>query len=451
MKTEDLMDCIGQTDDKLILEADVNSITTHPATRSWIKSAAAAAAVCLLAAIPFVKGRLSPPPDYSDLPKLSVNADSITLGGGMGFEGHMAYDISELANGNPWTEKSSLKTLPVFRNTRRWDENGFPVNGLSPEEMLAETEKIAKLLGLEVLSRYTLPQAEPEPTTVQIAPVPSEPMPEPREKYDPNTRIYQANADCKGAAIAVHDSGHIVLTLTPETVGLAKDLGKLKAYSSFSVNFDFGTELADHTDYEKGMPLPNGFRFAFENTSREQAAEITAYLFAQYGSFADIKKPGYDLFADYNIYGALIRLNTTVFENAGSLTERILNYHFNGLSFSASDLGGLSAIRYGKTDLSQKIGDYPIITAAKARKLLLENHYITTVTEKFPGEEYIANAELMYRVHGREAIFMPYYKFLVELPSMARGNGMKDFGVYYVPAVQSAFLENLPVWDGSFN
>ena len=40
-------------------------------------------------------------PGLPDLPKLPVNTDLGTFG----FEGHLAYDIGELQNGNPWTEK----------------------------------------------------------------------------------------------------------------------------------------------------------------------------------------------------------------------------------------------------------------------------------------------------------------------------------------------------------
>jgi len=120
-----------------------------------------------------------------------------------------------------------------------------------------------------------------------------------------------------------------------------------------------------------GFPLPDGYSFTFGNISNEHAMEIMQYLFLEYGAFTEITTPGYDLAADYTYNGVLTRLNTFVFENAGSLTERILNYHFNRLYFSATDLGGLGGIRYSKTDLSQKIGDYPIIKAEEARKLLL--------------------------------------------------------------------------------
>jgi len=102
-------------------------------------------------------------------------------------------------------------------------------------------------------------------------------------------------------------------------------------------------------------------------------------------------------------------------------------------------------------DLSQKIEDYPIIFVLEAQSELLKNHYITTVPEEFPGVEYIAGVELIYRTSRYDEVFMPYYRFLVELPSMQRDNGLKTFGAYYVPAVESQYISNMPLWDGSFN
>ena len=40
--------------------------------------------------------------------------------------------------------------------------------------------------------------------------------------------------------------------------------------------------------------------------------------------------------------------------------------------------------------------------------------------EGMPGEEYIAHVELVYRSGRYEPVFMPYYRFLVELPTMQR-------------------------------
>ncbi len=447
MKSEKLMDYIGQIDDSIIVEADVHSTKINPAKRPWIKwvSVVAVAAACLIVAVPFLLNRTQPtnPVDFSGLPKLAVNTEFEAIG----FEGYLAYDVSELQNGNPWTENNDLTTMPVFTSPNEYDSAGAPIDGLSPEEMLAEAEKIADLFGLEITSLYT------EPTLEQIEQIKQElkAAQASEEEVRQNTSVYRATAECSGAGIVVQKDGHILLTLTPETADLVKEIEKLSIYDSFTIFFEYGYETIGDTMYGVGFPLPDGYSFTFDNTSNEQAMEITQYLFSQYGAFTEITTPGYDLSADYTYRGVLTRLNTSVFENAGNLTERILNYHFNRLYFNATDLGGLGGISYIKTNLSQKIGDYPIITAEEARKLLLENHYITTVPEALPSEEYIAHVELVYRTSRRDSVFMPYYKFLVEMPTMERENGLKTFGAFYVPAVQSEFLENMPLWDGSFN
>lgn len=442
MKSEKLMDYIGQINDSIIVEADAHSVNGRTVKRPWIKWVSIAAAACLIVAIPFMLNQKTPS-DISGLPKLTVNTDF----GTMGFEGYLAYDISELQNGNPWTENNDLTTMPVFTNPNEYDSAGAPTNGLSAEEMLAEAEKIANLFGLEITSLYT------EPTLEQIEQIKQklEAAQASEEEVRQNTNVYRATAECGGAEIEVQKDGQILLTLTPETSDLAKEIEKLSSYDRFTLSFEYGYETIGDTMHSIGFPLPDRYSFTFDNTSDEQAMEITQYLFSQYGAFTEITTPSYDLSADYTYDGVLVRINTFVFENAGSLTERILNYHFNRLYFIATDLGGLGGISYSKTDLSQKIGDYPIITAGEARKLLIKNHYITTVPEALPSEEYIAHVELVYRTSRLDSVFMPYYKFLVEMPTMERENGMKTFGAFYVPAVQGEFLENMPLWDGSFN
>jgi len=327
-----------------------------------------------------------------------------------------------------------------------YDSAGLPKNGLSAEEMLAKAEEVASILGLEITSLYT------SPTQEQIEQIRQKLQGEDEETIRAETTAYRATAECNGASIAVtSNSGHIVLSLTPETADLAKEIGKLSVYDSFTISFEYGYETTGDTSYSVGFPLPNGYSFAYDNTSYEQAMEITEYLFSEYGSFTGITEPGYNLFADYTYSGVLTRLYTAAFENAGSLTERVLNFNFSNIRFRASDMGGLGGISYTKTDLSQKVGDYPIITADEARQLLLDKHYITTVPEELPDEEYIAHVELIYRTSPRDTVFMPYYKFFVEMPTMQAENGLKTFGVFYVPAVRGEFLEKMPLWDGSFN
>ena len=172
---------------------------------------------------------------------------------------------------------------------------------------------------------------------------------------------------------------------------------------------------------------------------------------AQYGELLGMEEPRLNLYGgDYDIYGRqLYRLE--FFEGAGSDLDQILHYNFTPVAFYCDDAGGLFLVRIWQPDLSQKMGDYPIITASQARELLLEGHYITTVPYEMPGREYIRKVELVYRTGTQKEYYMPYYRFYAELPQEKRENGLNTYGAYYVPAVSGEYLIGMPTWDGSFN
>jgi len=89
-------------------------------THTWAKRGVAAACVALVL---FAGTRLfskDEPGSNSDLPMLSI---SESTSAGMGYEGYMAYDVSELINANPWNENSEISTLPVYRNSLTYDVN----------------------------------------------------------------------------------------------------------------------------------------------------------------------------------------------------------------------------------------------------------------------------------------------------------------------------------------
>ncbi len=56
--------------------------------------------------------------------------------------------------------------------------------------------------------------------------------------------------------------------------------------------------------------------------------------------------------------------------------------------------------------------------------------------------ERLAYTELVYRVSS--GVVAPYYRFLVELPTLEMENGLKTYGAYYVPAVESSYITDLP-------
>lgn len=114
--------------------------------------------------------------------------------------------------------------------------------------------------------------------------------------------------------------------------------------------------------------------------------------------------------------------------------------------------GGTLTIWYNAYDRSQKLGDYPIITPNEALRLLEDGGCITTVPGALPSADDVRAVELVYRAPGEE-VYQPYYRFWAEVEpeGIAPREGVITLGAYYVPAVESRYLEELPVWDGRFN
>ncbi|MCL2167251.1 MAG: hypothetical protein FWH49_08195, partial [Clostridiales bacterium] len=198
MKTEKLMDYIGQIDDDIIAQAEdgmVKSKQTKRFPAQWV-SIGVAAAACLIVAVTFMMSREQPsgPVDYSGLPKLTINAES---GLEMGFEGYMAFDISELSNGNPWNASEVIKTLPVFQNPVSYDDSWNPSGGLTVDEMKEKASQAATALGVTVESVFTNPTEEM--IQMQKEKDPTAPTPTP----------YEAVAICGDVTIRVLPNGQV--------------------------------------------------------------------------------------------------------------------------------------------------------------------------------------------------------------------------------------------------
>lgn len=390
MNGEHISDALNLLDDDIIDEANALRGGKKRPRTGWPKWLAAAACLALAAfagARLLHTGRDLPQPGTVDLPQLPLSAE-VTQPNGMGFEGYMAYDVSELVNANPWTQGAKLSVLPVYRNLAPRDLAGVPLAAPDParsREVLLET---AARLGLD-------------PDGVEI----DEEAPE------------------------------LGLGFTARGEGVA-----LMAWGDQAVSIFF----------DPAVSLPEGYEFG-HHVSYEELAAIAEYLKVQYKDLIAMEDPQTDIFdGDYTFYGD--QMYSLAFFDAGdSLVDALLNYNFHRAAFYGSDGGKLSGIRFTSIDLSEKVGDYPIITPKEAQKLLLEGRYITNVPYELPGKQYVKKVELLYLTGGREEYFMPYYRFLVELPEAARENGLNCYGAYYVPAVEEAYLTGLPVWDGSFN
>ena len=407
MKAEDISEAMNNIDEDFIESANERR-KPKSKTSSWVKWVSAAAAIAVFAfagAKAFVPNRPEPndnpvggtESEYgSALPILEyIESDAAAYG----FEGYLAYDISELENGNPWNEKMVFEALPVFRNNS-FNEVGIAYPGIGEEAMNKKLGSIAEKLDFEM--------QEIIKTTVG--------------EYSsgsgiPDDFVDRIEADFGNHTIEIQSNGTVVVT-----------------YNGF-----------------EGEELPEDISFTYTETSEGDAYRAISYICQNYCDFLDKSNTTFVTSGDYTFDGEFSR-NYRIYDFSGDEISDMLNFSFNEIQLAPNDEGKLMLIRINdKLSCAEKIGDYPIISSEEAKDMLLEGGYITTVPYEMPGEKYIAKTELIYRSGIGENIWMPYYRFLVELPEMEQENGLKNFGAYYVPAVEPEFITGLPLWNGSFN
>ena len=194
-------------------------------------------------------------------------------------------------------------------------------------------------------------------------------------------------------------------------------------------------------------------------TSENEAKTTIGTLLEKYASLLNVDEPVIYTWCDYTFTGEQLR-RYFVYEDDTDPVQKILNYNFCLIGLTPSEEGGeLSNVSFqNNLSCTNKIGDYPIITSDAAREMLLNGEYITTVPSEYLhdtgiSEEMIAKEELVYRTENVNEIFMPYYRYYIELKEsgVEMADGLKLYGVYYVPAVSAEYLVDFPIWDGSFN
>ncbi len=413
MKKENLSDALNDINDDIIQKAEAARQVNKKYKAFRILRTGIAACLVLaisLAAITIIRNNfptadnINPPtpdnttdssteqstPDNTIDPNLPI-LDATMISGDNGFEGYMLHDISELVNANPWTENCEINTLPVYNNTLNLDES-YDITNIDYDKMNSLILDVAKRCGL---------------------------------KEDEIEISRQPNSYYGGLLVEAED---------------------------FKIEVD--PDLTATIEFEPTIPLPDEYNFTHLDSSYDDMLTVAKYLQTQYSHIIDFENPQINITGGYyNIYNQQ-NYDIEFFDDGGDITQDIINYTFNRVDFSCYSDNNLWMIRIYQPDLSQKIGDYPIITKEEATELLSNGNFATSVPFDFPGVEYVKKVELVYRnAYWLDKIYMPYYKFYIELPERENwhGNGEKEYGAYYVPAVDGRYLKNMPVYDGSFN
>lgn len=358
------------------------------------------AAACVAAALALAAGfRFLPP---SDLPMLTISEDQSP-----GYEGYMAFDISELTSANPWYEGAELDTLPVYRAS---GFDSFAVQRADLEPLWDFAYSVADSLHLE------------------------------RDRLTPTVYVE-------------HFSGSVVSLVGEMTEAELDSCGEGQ-YPTFVNLRGEGVEISvDVQDlwlrvaFDPGLPLPEGYRFSGTAPYAEQ--ERTAqYLREAYRDLLGMEEPRTVIEdGDYHT-DRMQHYEIAFYEGKGSLTDQILQYNLCPIRFLSDGEGRLGYLHIRRPALPEKLGDYPIISPEEARQLLCQGYYLSDVPYAFPGEEAIRRLELVYRTESWKETLLPYYRFLAELPGsdglLEEGDDLLTYGAYYVPAVEGRYLTNMP-------
>jgi len=386
MKKEKFVELLGNINENYIKEAETTEPTKKPI---WLKWAAIAAC---LAIIVYAGVRLFPkdtetPRVLPDLPLITIENNGIS---GMGFEGYLAHDITELVSANPWNDSLKIDTLPVYRNAVNYDKNypGFAPDA-DPDKMQALLLEVADSLGLDT-NNVTIEQEflveNAPPTYLRI-----------------NTEEFRIEVD-QSLVATIH--------------------------------------------FKTNIPLPEEYNYY--HAPYDDIAAVAEYLKKQYSNFIILNNPQANIHGgDYDIRGRQI-YDLEFFEGSENKIEQIINYNFKRVEFGCVN-DELFLIRIYKPDLSEKVGDYPIITPDEAYELLADGQYASSSPYELPGLKYVKKVELVYRTGQYESYYMPYYRFYVELPEEPHEHGLTTYGAYYVPAVVGSYITNMPTYDGRFN
>lgn len=416
MREEHIIDALNLLDTDIIEETDAirsNPIRSKPErirkhTWKWVAAASTLTAACL--ALVIYAGNRHLPQEPANTVKQEENLPMLIIAENtsddMGFEGYRAYDISELVNNNPWGWEEQPTTLPVYKNQLSVDEN-FHLVGADFGKMRELLDEIAERFGLDTNTLQITDDTPDEETRQEITAKLDGDVPD--GYFDPTKLIAKA----EGIEITVFQ------------------------------------DMLVTVEFEPAISLPKKYNFSY-SASYEETTEVAKYLQKKYSDFIHMENPQINIYDGHYDYDLQRNYQISFFDAGKNITEAIINYNFNWVGFYCDDDGKLCLTSTRQPDLSQKIGNYPIITEGEAKDLLLKGNCITTVPYGLPEENYIAKTELVYRTGSREQYFMPYYRFYVELPE-EESDGMKTYGAYYVPAVEEKYISNMPLWDGSFD
>ncbi|MBR6624098.1 MAG: hypothetical protein IKK91_09440 [Ruminococcus sp.] len=401
-KNERLLQQLGDVNDKFIAEANPKPKKSRIKWAVIGAMGTAAAGVIIWQGVKNIPDKkpeklVSETKKYGEIIEFPENTGELEIirttdpgGGGMGFEGFMAYDVSTLLDGNPSRENCEFTELPVFiePSNEIYSHGNLPVYTMDEME-----EKLKDVAGLLTDEEFT-----------------------PVDRH-PNGDYYKAKA------------GNIELSMYSYSS---------RIYIEFENSVDLPPEydICNTTDKDHAERSLEYLGEKYRDVIRMD--NPTPTVFTDF----DIYNEPLTTFALYDNsedpLTALINYNLRkVYFYGGRKLSTISIYN----NYDYKEFAGMyPVISYDEAYEKLISGDY--------YTTVWDEHYlpdgINTDEITFTGISYNRTNDYKYT--------LPYYRFLIELHperigDMKLADGMREFGAYYVPAVSPDYLviENMDV------
>lgn len=306
--------------------------------------------------------------------------------GGMGYEGEFLINPEDYEKGNPWHNCGHVCSLPVFENNSH-DHKGTPC-ALTENQLEITVNKVVSVLEEKITKTKKLYA---------------------NELYGGYEKdfVYCISAETESFLVTANAAGSVSIFLKSSEI----------------------------SPYE--LCTKNSAEYFSDKYSELISSVIT------------LEKPEISISTEYNVYGETHH-TYRIYDSNGRKKIDIINFNLNFAELRFDGNGRLTVIYiYNSSDIISEIAHYPIISESEAEKKLIAKNYISSVPYDFPGKEYIAKTDLVYKSEKGETV-APYYRFLVELPEAPVVNNMKNFGIFFVPAVKDKYISKITLIDGEF-
>jgi len=394
MKANKLFEAIGGAKDKYLEKSERRRLP-FVSYSGWI---ACAACICIaVISVMLFKPETIDVAEPDNIKLESISSNSIFSIEGMGFEAHDEFSMNEKLKYAPIDVAKTPATLPVFKNLS-YNPYTLPY-GLDEGELMELVWDVLEGLGIDPFAKDLT-------------------------NFD-KTRVSDTRGDPRGFLLP--DDSVLQIRLT--------------------ASFGFITVYADGTveiQYTNGIALPE------EYSIKDEPRLAMEYLCKEYSALLDYDNP--KIIISEKLLDSGISSSITVYDNNENLTEDLLNYIYEKSQFIFNDDGSLSMIRINNLrSVAECIGQYPTISAEEAEKLLLSGtHYSTYSGEVEITADAIRGVELTYRTSDVERMWLPFYRFYVEMPPNEY-TGKIAYAAYYVPAIEHEYIKTEYSPDFSFN